>query len=437
MIFYSDEPGFIGDCQDPPGISVPTVVRDLLRDPYFICKSGSVRLGIEPRRLIAEEVPDFVEALQDSARECPLVFISPLPGTEWVSLAIAQARVAEAVAANAVVYYGDSASVMAKMGDLLPEGYKVYGGALRIFMPKVDFQDPADQYRHRYISAAQVKERGQDGVLGILRRALAQDIRFFESKKFVRVETVETERRNDSHRLRLAQLNEKTERLQASEGDTQDALEMVETEEEKRLEAELELSLCQDELQELKGRLSVALSRIDAEEAFHRQARDKLVALDFIRNRLRDYPGEADSVGLFFEAVFKDQLAFTDRGRRSLVDCTTDPAVLWRALWVISHTVYDAYAQGLSVDDAVNNSTNFQYAHTEGKQTKKDQKLMDLRKDTFEGREIDISAHLKIGNKDNDPKSIRIYHCFDAESQKIVIGFCGGHLENYSSRKIK
>jgi len=58
--------------------------------------------------------------------------------------------------------------------------------------------------------------------------------------------------------------------------------------------------------------------------------------------------------------------------------------------------------------------------------------------DTYDGQEIDIEAHIKHGNKDTDPRSVRIYFAYDSSiANKILIGHCGKHLENYTSQKIK
>lgn len=58
--------------------------------------------------------------------------------------------------------------------------------------------------------------------------------------------------------------------------------------------------------------------------------------------------------------------------------------------------------------------------------------------DEYNGREIDIEAHIKNGNKESDPRFVRIHFAYDpAVSDKILIGHCGKHLDNYSTRKVK
>jgi len=64
------------------------------------------------------------------------------------------------------------------------------------------------------------------------------------------------------------------------------------------------------------------------------------------------------------------------------------------------------------------------------KHTKIDKKFMKLRSDTYSGKTIDFSPHIKIGNK--EPKLLRVHFFIDREQKMIVIGHCGGHLENFS-----
>ena len=58
--------------------------------------------------------------------------------------------------------------------------------------------------------------------------------------------------------------------------------------------------------------------------------------------------------------------------------------------------------------------------------------------DTYNGQEINIEAHIKNGNNDKDPKSVRIYFAYDSSvADKIIIGHCGKHLDNATTRKVK
>jgi hypothetical protein len=77
--------------------------------------------------------------------------------------------------------------------------------------------------------------------------------------------------------------------------------------------------------------------------------------------------------------------------------------------------------------------STFELALTEGKQTKKDARLMALRKITHAGEEFDITPHIKYGNR--KPKMLRLHYAIMREAKRLVIGHFGDHLENYSTRK--
>lgn len=52
------------------------------------------------------------------------------------------------------------------------------------------------------------------------------------------------------------------------------------------------------------------------------------------------------------------------------------------------------------------------------------------RKRTFdyEGEPVEMFRHLKIGVDEDVARTIRVHFHWDAEREKIVIGYCGEHL---------
>ena len=69
--------------------------------------------------------------------------------------------------------------------------------------------------------------------------------------------------------------------------------------------------------------------------------------------------------------------------------------------------------------------------------TRKDSTLMRQYEDDYNGKIISIEPHIKTAEtKESSPRFLRVYFGFDEESKKIVIGSCGKHLNNYTTRKI-
>ncbi len=75
------------------------------------------------------------------------------------------------------------------------------------------------------------------------------------------------------------------------------------------------------------------------------------------------------------------------------------------------------------LEKSFQNETGYEVSMTEGPNTKKDKKLMDLRKLQHDGSEFDITPHVKHGNQ--EPKLVRIYFDFDETKKRIVVGHIG------------
>lgn len=132
-------------------------------------------------------------------------------------------------------------------------------------------------------------------------------------------------------------------------------------------------------------------------------------------------------------------LILQKKGWRSLEDCTTANDIVWQALYDISTILHPLFSENNSVDivKAFGDQSRFEYAKTEGPQTRKDAKLMAQRTDFYQNTEINIEPH--ISSKTGDPSSprfIRVYFAWDKPSNKIVIGQCGNHMPNHTSRTI-
>lgn len=96
-------------------------------------------------------------------------------------------------------------------------------------------------------------------------------------------------------------------------------------------------------------------------------------------------------------SVFCNEIDFSEQGWASLDECTTDPNVLWTtALGDIARILHPLLASDESVDVVAEftSKSRFNYARSEGKQARKDPKLIARRKDAYQGREIFIERHI-------------------------------------------
>jgi len=46
----------------------------------------------------------------------------------------------------------------------------------------------------------------------------------------------------------------------------------------------------------------------------------------------------------------------------------------------------------------------------------------------YEGEQVEMFRHLKIGVADDCTKTIRVHFHWDSSRQQIIIGYCGAHL---------
>ena len=90
---------------------------------------------------------------------------------------------------------------------------------------------------------------------------------------------------------------------------------------------------------------------------------------------------------------------------------------------------------GADVEKAFKEKSKFEYAHGEGKQTKKDSTLAAQRHFRFEGQDWEMWPHIKHGTKKG--KLLRIHFAIDNEAKRLIVGFIGEHMDNYTTKKMK
>jgi hypothetical protein len=69
-----------------------------------------------------------------------------------------------------------------------------------------------------------------------------------------------------------------------------------------------------------------------------------------------------------------------------------------------------------------------EYAAKESKAVMANKTMRRQRTFEYEGEQIEMVRHLKIGADDNVAKTIRVHFYWDAKRKRIVIGYCGGHF---------
>ena len=150
---------------------------------------------------------------------------------------------------------------------------------------------------------------------------------------------------------------------------------------------------------------------------------------------MAEMPQTNDDVVNYFQTVFEDRIAFTDRGLKSAHRCEIRPGALWYYLYFMATDLIDIYRSGNpDTEGAFMAATGIEMARGEGKQSHKDNSIMRTRMDTYRGKEICIEPHVKLNDNRAGAGYQRIYYCYDGEMDRIIIGWVGEHLKTYGTQ---
>ena len=100
---------------------------------------------------------------------------------------------------------------------------------------------------------------------------------------------------------------------------------------------------------------------------------------------------------------------------------------LLELLWTLATEYWGGLNNGRS-DAEVRSVFGNHYAATESEQVEKNQRARLRRTFNYNGRQVEMMKHLKIGFKQSAAETLRVHFEWDADAKKIVIGHCGQHL---------
>lgn len=432
-VSYRDHAGFIGFCQPDPKISLPRVIRALCDNKSLLCSVGPQKLTCHPIKLNSGDYPDFSKQIFCQERKLPIVYISPkcnVDDSDNTELLVSPESVAESVAANALVYYSDSFDFTREMNYLGNDAYSCYGGAIRVYRPQANPEDTNDFRNHRYLPASFIQEHGADKIIDLFRRALAQDTHFYE--ELFGVDSCRKLNENHQHKLDIINVQKESEEfMQLASDECTDAENKLKVSESENKGLKKDINDLRNENHNLRAQIDYLKEHAENSKQFE-------TAVNDIRH-ISEYPNSPEAIAKYFETLFPDRIEFTERGRRSLSTCKTRSDILWEALYHIAVDLLDCMRNDPAhAYEQFKIKTGWECSRGEGRNTHLDSKLMKHYFDNYKGNEINIETHVKYGVKESDPKFIRVYLCYNPKlTDKIIIGHCGTHLENYSTKKIK
>lgn len=134
------------------------------------------------------------------------------------------------------------------------------------------------------------------------------------------------------------------------------------------------------------------------------------------------------------EAFYPDRVAVLPSAYESAAGyAMSDTQGTWEVALSAAECVWPLAFEGCGerLADAFQDETGLELARGEGKMTKANPKCRAARTVEYEGRELDISPHVKGRGK----KGVRMHFAVDQCSGKVVIGHFGEHMGTSGSRR--
>ena len=93
-------------------------------------------------------------------------------------------------------------------------------------------------------------------------------------------------------------------------------------------------------------------------------------------------------------------------------------------------SLFDIHHEGKpDVETEFLHATGIEVAMREGSQSRKGNRIMNLRNDIYEGKELSMEPHVKLLPQKAGTNHQRIYYCYDHEIDRIIVGSIGEHLK--------
>lgn len=441
VCYYADKAGFVGIIDKAPRRTIPGFVRNLLycAQKPFHCAIGKNNLSPIQIKLEIGKADQFAELIKDPERKVPLILVIPLDANVDEEFLFPAKELAKNVMGNALVYEAADPNTSEELTYLLDRSYWCMPGQIRIYWPEGNNV----ARRNRYLPAEVILQKGNDEVIDLFRRVLAQDIRYYESKEMFRMDDcTELYHQSRVQDLRI-QYQAASESIAKEKEIGEETREQFELANQLLVLADEEKKTLQQQIERLKTELSETKEELWGVRTYNEQLSSEQEHARSIENSLRSIrncsklPSTAKEVAQFFREVFSDTLDFSDRGMRSLAACVTKPEILWNCFYAMATHLSELYRSNTpEIEKRFQEATGWDMARGEGSNTRNDSELMKLRDDQYQGRKISIEPHVRKGNKDDSPNCVRVYFCYDNISNRIIIGHVGNHLPNYTSRKV-
>lgn len=487
-----DDSNFILNRPEIPARNVPRFIKDLLEMPECVSFAGDAELFPRAKQLDENNFQEFVDALYSKERTVPIVVAVASDRYHSGKYSIDVEELAETLRGAAIVYKFDRSdkSLFNLYNKEFGKGgrgyeYRLNFGALRIFSLNVNPADPDDHYRHRFYSPEQLaKYNKQDLLENICVAAIhlnehpeREAHSIFDIRRFKSRDKVNQYRRGVQQRTQCLSDSDDKQRNKSLLGsdDKSKARNKQEKERFEEKKSRKELKRLEKELEKLQGEydelfdsyendlnekdllrkenrgLSQRIEILESKDASLQHSIDELSKQVNASNHERDaaleqasliyklekFPGNTrESLNLAI-AAFGDRIAASERALSSANSFSGDPNEVFVILRAISQYIWPYYFENENTGDMVayfKAQTGYELTFHESAMTQNDSDLMALREVEYNGKSYDISPHVK-GRKRKVGEALRVHFCKLEDDQKVLIGYCGDHLETAGTRR--
>ena len=431
-------PNYIGAYPYPPHFNTPTYLRWLLNKDEFTCRRGNTALSNQFETVTHNNVQSVYDQLRDPKRKVPFVFVSKKTFSD--ELAINPVQLYRFLLGNANVFAFFDDSVLEGMNYFLGRAYRVEPGSVRCYQTYFDRTRVDNSHIHRYFTQDALADDDRSVVKAIA-NGFARNSDCFYPQDVTQFNDIFVLRRKQTIKKLLSQAVDPNS---ANAEELQMFMDENERLEKERQEYETLADQCVREKDEAESALGKAQYQIREAEKLKKQFKGAEQVQQAIQS-FSKLPSSLSEVltkigQLFPEKVVIAPNAFKTAGEHA------DAQAYWRKAENIPtawEMCFDLVTKGYELmfetdggdkEKLFNSRSQFELAMTEGRQTKRDSRLMDKRKIEFKGEQHDMTPHLKLGNKPD--KLLRLHFAIDNKNKRLIIGHFGPHIENATTRSV-
>lgn len=414
----------LGVQQEVPGTSVPTFIPRIL-DGASPIYSGRREFRLIQKPAVFRNVGQglaLAQFITSMERRYPLIVING-DDAEFMTEAAKLAK--ELTGKCQVAVIGTNPELAEEIRHCLSRDFRIDYGKLRVFFPfALRFNSVA---RHRWYDLRSAEYANQrPGILnGLLRNNALLEKECVESVDAVRQLIA---------RSKFMALRDKAA---AQSTEMKEFFELFDQVEKQRDEFKQQsdhyardVDTLEEQVRQLTWKATELESRFDAEAA----KADGCTTSTLLPSLPTNLKEVVEAASRFYPNLEFAKTAVDSASEADDCECIEEA---WEILGQMNNDLFRIKFQTDGVKDLeaeFGNISRYGLGMSEGKNTKKDSRLMGMRQINHNGTAYDITPHMKHGNK--PPKMLRIHFAFDDARKKIIVGFVGSHLENATSRKV-